>query len=168
MSTEELEWNLIRAEAVRPRTSHTVTSYGNALVVIGGEDGSGGPILPAVEFLYPDPPANNANAPAVVEPKKTGVGPKSLFSHATVRVGNKFYIYGGFVEGELSSKINIMTVINDDTVHWSQPRITGDNPPPLKGHSLLRYDKRLVLFGGTDGKSFFNDTFFFDTGMNFH
>eukprot|EP01122_Echinamoeba_exundans_P011551 TRINITY_DN4626_c0_g1_i1.p1 TRINITY_DN4626_c0_g1~~TRINITY_DN4626_c0_g1_i1.p1 ORF type:complete len:859 (+),score=123.51 TRINITY_DN4626_c0_g1_i1:107-2683(+) len=163
---EELEWNLIRTEAVRPRTSHTVTSYGNALVVIGGEDGAGGPVLPAVEFLYPDPPANNANAPAVVEPKKTGVGPKSLFSHATVRVGNKFYIYGGFVEGELSSKIYIMTVINDDTVHWSQPRITGDNPPPLKGHSLLRYDKRLVLFGGTDGKSFFNDSFFFHTDTN--
>lgn len=99
-----------------------------------------------------------------MEPKKTGVGPKSLYSHATVRVGNKFYIYGGLVEGDLSSKIYIMTVINDDTVHWSQPRITGDIPPPLKGHSLLRYDKRLILFGGTDGRSFFNEGYFFDTG----
>lgn len=161
---EELEWNLIRADAVRPRTSHTVTSYGNALVIIGGEDSAGGPVAPVVEFLYPDPPAGSGSGSWLVEPKKTGVGPKCLYAHATVRVGNRFYIYGGIIDGELSSKIYICTVIDDSTVHWSQPRITGDVPPPLRGHSLLRYDKRLFLFGGTDGKNFYNDGYFFDPG----
>jgi hypothetical protein len=162
---EEIDWICSKPDLLPPRVHHTASSFGNALVLIGGHDGNQNPVSSGVEFLIE--PSDKPGSLVWTETRKTGTGPRALHSHATCRVGNKFYIYGGVVDGEKSSKLWIVAVINDDTVHWSTPRLTGDLPPPLINHTLLRFDKLLVLFGGLDTKDHANgDVWTMDTETN--
>jgi N-acetylneuraminic acid mutarotase len=162
--SEEIDWTCSKPDLLPPRVHHTASSFGNALVIIGGHDGNQNGVGSGVEFLIE--PTDKPGSLVWTETRKTGAGPRTLHSHATCRVGNRFYTYGGIVDGERSSKLFIVAVINDETVHWSVPRLTGDLPPPLTHHTLLRYDKHLVLFGGFDGKEANADVWVMDTETN--
>lgn len=164
--SEEINWRCAKNDFLPPRVHHTATSYGNALVIVGGHDGNLNGVGSGVEFLIE--PSDERDSLIWKETRKTGAGPRTLHSHATCRVGNKFYIYGGIVDGEKSSKLYILAVINDETVHWSVPRLTGDLPPALTHHTLLRYDKQLILFGGLldDAKEAQGDVWVMDTDTN--
>lgn len=163
--SEEIFWICAKNDLLSPRVHHTATAYGNALVIVGGHDGNMNGVESGVEFLIE--PSDRPDSLVLAQTRKTGAGPRTLHSHATCRVGNRFYIYGGIVDGEKSSKLYILAVINDETVHWSVPRLTGDLPPSLTHHTLLRYDKHLILFGGlVDGKEAQSDVWVMDTDTN--
>jgi hypothetical protein len=165
--SEEIDWTCSKPDLLPPRVHHTASSFGNALVIIGGHDGNQNGVGSGVEFLIE--PSDKPGSLVWTETRKTGAGPRTLHSHATCRVGNRFYIYGGVVDGEKSGKLYIVAVINDDTVHWSIPRLTGDLPPPLIHHTLLRFDKHLVLFGGLQfdgGKEANGEVWTMDTETN--
>ena len=163
--SEEIFWICAKNEVLSARVHHTATTYGNALVIVGGHDGNMNGVESGVEFLIE--PSDRPDSLVLAQTRKTGAGPRTLHSHATCRVGNRFYIYGGIVDGEKSAKLYTLAVINDETVHWSVPRLTGDLPPALTHHTLLRYDKLLVLFGGlVDGKEAQGDVWVMDTDTN--
>lgn len=69
------------------------------------------------------------------------------------------------MNNQLSNKLHILSVIDDCTVHWSQPRVSGNPPSPRMGHTLTRYANKFILWGGFDGRSWLNDIHFLDTGM---
>ena len=46
---------------------------------------------------------------------------------------------------------------------WTQQVSTGDRPPPLAWHTFTKIDHhRAVVFGGSTGKSYTNDTYVLD------
>lgn len=51
-----------------------------------------------------------------------------------------------------------------ETLSWSKPKVSGDIPPPLRAHSAIAFDKRIFIFGGGEGPSYYNDLYYFDTG----
>lgn len=50
---------------------------------------------------------------------------------------------------------------------WSKPKVIGDIPPPTRAHTATVVDKRIFIIGGGDGPSYFNETYYFDTGIYF-
>ena len=89
--------------------NHTSVPYGNAIIIQGGENIVGNQV---VEILITDP---TSSVPSIqsADAKVTGIGPKAIHSHSTCRVGNKFYSYGGIVDGERSQKLYVLSVIDD-------------------------------------------------------
>jgi hypothetical protein len=56
------------------------------------------------------------------------VAPVSLYGHTTTRIGNRFYLIGGYIDDTLDdsltkNKIALFTVMNDDTVISNLPKI---------------------------------------------
>ncbi|CAG8606365.1 21548_t:CDS:2 [Rhizophagus irregularis] len=52
-----------------------------------------------------------------------------------------------------------------DTMYWNRARTIGDPPPICRAHSSTLVDKKLFIFGGGDGPTYFNDLFIFDTDV---
>jgi hypothetical protein len=48
---------------------------------------------------------------------------------------------------------------------WSKPEGGGKLPGPRRAHTSIQLGKKIVVFGGGDGKSALNDTYIFDTGI---
>lgn len=49
---------------------------------------------------------------------------------------------------------------------WSRPTVSGDIPPPLRAMTTTAVNKKLVIFGGGDGPTYYNDIYVFDTVTN--
>ncbi|KYR01119.1 Kelch repeat-containing protein [Tieghemostelium lacteum] len=148
---EKLDWTLATCSLSPPRASHTVTVYGQSLVLIGGE-GLTDQNSNFIQFI--DPERNITITPKITGSKSA---PESIHSHDYCRIGNKLYLYGGLVAGKPSNKLFVLTIIDDSTVHWSQPRVNGSSPKPRYGHTLTRFGNRFILFGGYDDQTSFND-----------
>ncbi|EGC34101.1 hypothetical protein DICPUDRAFT_94884 [Dictyostelium purpureum] len=146
---EKLDWALSQFSLSPSRSCHSVTVYGSSIVLIGGE----GINENLVQFI-------DVERNLSISPKVTGgkVGPETIYSHDYCRVGNKFYLFGGFVGGKLSNKVYVLTIMDDSTVHWSMPRISGNLQPSARyGHTFTRYGNKFLLFGGNDGEQCLND-----------
>ncbi|EGG14697.1 Kelch repeat-containing protein [Cavenderia fasciculata] len=152
---EKLDWQLSPFTISPPRCSNSIAVYGMSLVSIGGEGIKD--INSIVQFI-------DADKGLSTTPKVTGgkIAPESIYLHDMCRIGNKFYLYGGMVGGKMSNKVYVITIIDDSTVHWSQPRINSYSPSPRIGHTLTRYGNRFILFGGFDGEKILNDTHLLD------
>ena len=85
-----------------------------------------------------------------------------------VGVGNRdIYMFGG--SGPSWGRTNLDDLCKFDTENetWEVVNVTGQLPPPGYGQSLCRYQKKLILFGGTCGSYFYNHLFEFniETGV---
>lgn len=49
---------------------------------------------------------------------------------------------------------------------WTRPTVHGDVPPPLRAMTTTAVNKKLVIFGGGDGPTYYNDIYVFDTVTN--
>eukprot|EP01113_Clastostelium_recurvatum_P012332 TRINITY_DN163_c0_g1_i2.p1 TRINITY_DN163_c0_g1~~TRINITY_DN163_c0_g1_i2.p1 ORF type:complete len:1231 (+),score=312.63 TRINITY_DN163_c0_g1_i2:99-3791(+) len=153
---EKLDWSQYPANLPTPRASHTAVLYGGStLVLIGGDGGD-----PACELHFFD-----ADKMIWGTPKVTGAksAPGSIYGHDCCKIGNRIYIFGGYMDNQLSNRMLIVCVIDDGTVHWSQPRVSGTVPTPRVGHTLTRYNTRFILWAGFDGRSWLNDLYMLDT-----
>eukprot|EP01133_Synstelium_polycarpum_P010264 gene10264-11971_t len=152
---EKLDWALSTFTLSPPRASHTVTVYGATIIAIGGEGVVDTNNL--VQFI-------DIDKGLCTTPKVTGgkAGPDSIFLHDFCRIGNKFYLFGGMVNGKISNKVYVISIIDDCTVHWSLPRINSYSPSPRIGHTLTRYGNKFILFGGYDGEQCLNDCHILD------
>ncbi|KAF8439562.1 hypothetical protein BDZ91DRAFT_755710 [Kalaharituber pfeilii] len=59
-----------------------------------------------------------------------------------------------------------MHVFDTDSMSWSKPTVYGDVPPPLRAMTTTSVNKKLVIFGGGDGPTYYNDVYIFDTITN--
>jgi hypothetical protein len=95
-----------------PFFSHTATSLGDSttLVVVGGKDATGKGTA-AVRLL------NTATMEWTL-PRVSGPAPACLFGHAACRVGRALYLFGGYDQNGLSSRIYRLDLVNDGTSLW--------------------------------------------------
>lgn len=52
-----------------------------------------------------------------------------------------------------------------ETMHWSQPKIVGDIPPPCRAHTATLVDRKIVVFGGGQGPTYYDKTYVLDTTL---
>lgn len=97
--------------------------------------------------------------------------PKRL-SHAAVGVGSYIFITGGhdgtrycsdlilFNLGKSKSHHDMFTCLtynNTATMTWETRKVYGQDPSPRGYHTVVLHDSRLFLYGGYDGKKFYNE-----------
>lgn len=61
-----------------------------------------------------------------------------------------------------SVNIHIMLIDAIVTMAWEIRRVYGNAPTARGYHTIVLYDSRLFIFGGYDGKHFFDDVFVLD------
>ncbi|KAH7106738.1 hypothetical protein BKA62DRAFT_214496 [Auriculariales sp. MPI-PUGE-AT-0066] len=166
ISTKDLSVKLVTTigEVPSPRVGHASALVSSVLIVWGGDTNSkDGPGEPQDDSLYL---LNLVTSEwtKVTTPDPTPVG---RYGHAVTMVGTKFFVFGGQAD---------LTFLNDlwsfdlsslrasaptwDLV-WPAP---GNEPPPRRtGHVCITHQDKIYVFGGTDGRFYYNDTWVFDT-----
>ncbi|KAJ5386179.1 hypothetical protein N7509_008720 [Penicillium cosmopolitanum] len=101
-----------------------------------------------------------------------GTRPSGRYGHTLNILGSKLYVFGGQVEGfffndliafdlnQLQNPANKWEVLVANSHEGGPPE--GQIPPARTNHSLVSYNDKLYLFGGTNGVKWFNDVWTFD------
>jgi hypothetical protein len=50
-----------------------------------------------------------------------------------------------------------------ETFQWTHPTLTGDIPPPCRAHTATLIDRRIFIFGGGEGPTYYNSLYILDT-----
>ncbi|KAI5479159.1 hypothetical protein MNV49_004019 [Pseudohyphozyma bogoriensis] len=87
--------------------------------------------------------------------------PRGMRAHTATTVGEDIWVIGGCdIRGVCYKDV---WRLDADSFTWTKPRVIGDIPPVTRAHTATLVDKRLFIFGGGDGPTYYNDTYFFDT-----
>lgn len=159
------------AEAPGPRVGHSSLLVGNAFIVYGGDtkiDESD--ILDETLYLL------NTTTRQWSRALPAGPRPSGRYGHSLNIVGSKIYIFGGQVEGYFMNDIsafdlnqlqmpnNRWEMLIENAENGVGP--TGKVPPARTNHSMVTYNDRMYLFGGTNGFQWFNDVWCYDPPTN--
>lgn len=104
--------------------------------------------------------------------------PNGLRSHALCAVDATLFVFGGCSDKESFNELHLFNTgqlftlkwdpspLVLETLLWYQKEVSGDKPSPRRAMSMTALsDKKLILFGGGDHHSYFNDLYLFDTGL---
>ncbi|TGJ82823.1 hypothetical protein E0Z10_g5945 [Xylaria hypoxylon] len=159
------------AEAPGPRVGHSSLLVGNAFIVYGGDTKiDETDVLDETLYLL------NTSTRQWSRALPAGIRPSGRYGHSLNIVGSKIYIFGGQVEGyfmnDLSAfDLNQLQMPNNQwelLIKNAENGVTssGQVPPARTNHSMITYNDRLYLFGGTNGFQWFNDVWCYDPPTN--
>eukprot|EP00753_Platysulcus_tardus_P016605 PLAT5888.1.p1 GENE.PLAT5888.1~~PLAT5888.1.p1 ORF type:complete len:509 (-),score=219.31 PLAT5888.1:108-1634(-) len=153
----------------RARGGHSTTLAGSAVVVFGGHFFEGG-----TKFSYlNDTVVLDINEMAWLRPKARGSAPEPRYGHSATLVERelpsgdvdaKLFFFGG--RGRGGKLFNDIHTLDVNTWRWRRVQVSTVGPPPRFNHSELLVGSKIVIFGGWDGRSAFNDFWVFDTEHN--
>ncbi|KAI0405954.1 hypothetical protein F4802DRAFT_125898 [Xylaria palmicola] len=159
------------AEAPGPRVGHASLLVGNAFIVYGGDTKiDETDVLDETLYLL------NTSTRQWSRALPAGPRPSGRYGHTLNIVGSKIYIFGGQVEGffmndlsafdlnQLQMPNNRWEILIDSSEVDAPP--TGKVPPARTNHSMITYNDKMYLFGGTSGKLWFNDVWCYDPPAN--
>ncbi|KAI0458412.1 hypothetical protein F5B21DRAFT_429830 [Xylaria acuta] len=158
-------------EAPGPRVGHAALLVGNAFIVYGGDTKiDEADVLDETLYLL------NTSTRQWSRALPAGPRPSGRYGHSLNIVGSKIYIFGGQVEGyfmnDLSAfDLNQLQMPNNrweiliETSEIDTPP-TGKVPPPRTNHSMITYNDKMYLFGGTNGQLWFSDVWCYDPPTN--
>ncbi|KAL5114242.1 Negative regulator of mitotic exit [Pleosporales sp. CAS-2024a] len=154
-----------------PRVGHASLLVGNAFIVFGGDTKlADNDDLDDTLYLL------NTSTKHWSRALPQGARPTGRYGHTLNILGSKIYIFGGQVEGlffndlvafdlnslqSSTSRWEVLLANNKDPV---SPQ--GSAPPARTNHSVVTWNDRLYLFGGTDGITWFNDVWTYDPRSN--
>ncbi|KAI0192780.1 hypothetical protein F4808DRAFT_364150 [Astrocystis sublimbata] len=158
-------------EAPGPRVGHAALLVGNAFIVYGGDTKiDETDVLDETLYLL------NTSTRQWSRALPAGPRPSGRYGHSLNIVGSKIYIFGGQVEGffmndlaafdlnQLQMPNNRWEILIESTELDAPPN--GKVPPPRTNHSMITYNDRMYLFGGTNGQVWFNDVWCYDPPSN--
>ncbi|KAG4440796.1 hypothetical protein IFR05_003724 [Cadophora sp. M221] len=155
------------AEGPGPRVGHASLLVGNAFIVYGGDtkmDDSD--VLDETLYLL------NTSTRQWSRAVPAGPRPSGRYGHSLNILGSKIYVFGGQVEGyfmndlvafdlnQLQVPTNRWEMLIRNSEEGGPPQ--GQIPPARTNHSIVTYNEKLYLFGGTNGFQWFNDVWCYD------
>lgn len=103
---------------------------------------------------------------------------RSMRAHTVTLVENTAWLFGGCDDKGCAKDVWIFDVGASvslvpctpllihrfaETFQWSHPEMTGDLPPPCRAHTATLVDRRIFIFGGGEGPSYYNSLYIIDT-----
>ncbi|KAF4553213.1 Galactose oxidase-like protein 2 [Elsinoe fawcettii] len=159
------------SEGPGPRVGHASLLVGNAFIVFGGDTKTEeSDLLDDTLYLL------NTSTKQWSRAAPAGPRPPGRYGHTLNILGSKIYIFGGQVEGfffndlvafdlnALQQSSNQWEVLVQNTIDGGPPH--GQIPPARTNHSMITWNDKLFLFGGTDGVTWFNDVWSYDPRSN--
>ncbi|KAK7515561.1 cell polarity protein-like protein [Phyllosticta citriasiana] len=159
------------SEGPGPRVGHASLLVGNAFIVFGGDTKlDEGDILDDTLYLL------NTSTKQWSRALPAGPRPSGRYGHTLNILGSKLFVFGGQVEGTffndlacfdlnaLQSPSNRWEVLINNTTEGGPP--AGSAPPARTNHSMVQWNDKLYLFGGTDGINWFSDVWCYDPKIN--
>ncbi|KAK4539357.1 hypothetical protein LTR36_011014 [Oleoguttula mirabilis] len=159
------------SEGPGPRVGHASLLVGNAFIVFGGDTKMDeGDALDDTLYLL------NTSTKQWSRALPAGPRPPGRYGHTLNILGSKIYIFGGQVEGyffndlvafdlnALQQATNKWEILIQNTIDGGPPH--GQIPPARTNHTMVSYNDRLYLFGGTDGIRWFNDVWSYSPHTN--
>ncbi|KAL2891115.1 Tip elongation aberrant protein 1 [Ceratocystis lukuohia] len=158
------------AEGPGPRVGHASLLVGNAFIVYGGDTKiDENDVLDETLYLL------NTSTRQWSRALPPTPRPSGRYGHTLNILGSKIYIFGGQVEGffmndlcafdlnQLQSPTNKWEVLISNTELSSTPSTM---PSPRTNHTVVTFNDKLYLFGGTNGYEWFNDVWCYDPTTN--
>ncbi|KAM6545225.1 hypothetical protein CsatB_025961 [Cannabis sativa] len=132
-----------------PRFNHAAAVIGNKMIVVGGESGNG--LLDDVQVLNFDRFTwTKASSKLYLSSSNLPLKIPSCKGHCLISWGKKVLLVGGKTE-PWSEKVKVW-VFDTETECWSLMEAKGDIPVARSGHTVVRANSILFLFGGEDAK----------------
>lgn len=95
------------------------------------------------------------------KPKISGTPPAPRYNHSAILAGSRIIIFGG--KGENSIIFRDLHALDPVTMTWYQGPEGSGSPSARFGQSAsLVAGSKMLIFGGWNGKQFFNDMFLLD------
>ncbi|KAF9632539.1 Kelch repeat type 1 [Lasiodiplodia theobromae] len=159
------------SEGPGPRVGHASLLVGNAFIVFGGDTKMDeGDLLDDTLYLL------NTSTKQWSRALPAGPRPSGRYGHTLNILGSRIYIFGGQVEGfffndlvafdlnALQAPNNRWEVLIPNSADGGPP--PGQVPPARTNHSVVSWNDKLYLFGGTDGVNWFSDVWCYDHKTN--
>lgn len=155
------------AEGPGPRVGHASLLVGNAFIVYGGDTkmDEGDTLDEALYLLNTSTRQWSRAIPG--NPR-----PPGRYGHSLNILGSKVYVFGGQVEGFFMNDLVAFDLnqLQSPTNRW-EFLIPNEAqgiaiPPPRTNHTIITYNDKLYLFGGTNGYIWFNDVWCYDPDTN--
>ncbi|KAH7358225.1 kelch repeat-containing protein [Plectosphaerella cucumerina] len=159
------------AEGPGPRVGHASLLVGNAFIVYGGDTKvEETDILDETLYLL------NTSTRQWSRSLPSGTRPAGRYGHSLNILGSKIYIFGGQVEGYFMNDLAAFDLnqLQLPNARWemliqnseSGGPPPGRIPPARTNHSIITYNDKMYLFGGTNGYQWFNDVWSYDATAN--
>ncbi|KAJ5551104.1 hypothetical protein N7461_005802 [Penicillium sp. DV-2018c] len=155
------------SEGPGPRVGHASLLVGNAFIVFGGDTK-----IDEHDSLDDTLYLLNTSSRQWSRAIPPGNRPSGRYGHTLNILGSKLYVFGGQVEGfffndliafdlnQLQSPTNKWEVLIANSHEGGPP--PGQIPPARTNHTIVSYNDKLFLFGGTNGVQWFNDVWSYD------
>ncbi|KAF2839079.1 hypothetical protein M501DRAFT_1057378 [Patellaria atrata CBS 101060] len=158
------------SEGPGPRVGHASLLVGNAFIVFGGDTKvDDGDVLDDTLYLL------NTSTKQWSRALPAGPRPSGRYGHTLNILGSKIYIFGGQVERDFYNDLIAfdLNALQTPSNRWevlipnSREGYTKEKVPPARtNHSIVTWNDRIYLFGGTDGVNWFNDVWTYDPRTN--
>ncbi|KAJ5156071.1 hypothetical protein N7492_008874 [Penicillium capsulatum] len=155
------------SEGPGPRVGHASLLVGNAFIVFGGDTKiNESDALDDTLYLL------NTSSRQWSRAIPPGSRPAGRYGHSLNILGSKLYVFGGQVEGfffndliafdlnQLQNPSNKWELLVQNSHEGGPPE--GQIPPARTNHTIVNFNEKLYLFGGTNGVKWFNDVWCFD------
>ncbi|PKY06560.1 putative cell polarity protein [Aspergillus campestris IBT 28561] len=159
------------ADGPGPRVGHASLLVGNAFIVFGGDTKvDENDALDDTLYLL------NTSSRQWSRSIPPSPRPSGRYGHTLNILGSKIYVFGGQVEGfffndlvafdlnQLQNPTNTWEFLIRNSHEGGPP--PGQIPPARTNHTIVGFNDKLYLFGGTNGVQWFNDVWCYDPRAN--
>ncbi|KAL4906636.1 hypothetical protein BDW74DRAFT_136120 [Aspergillus multicolor] len=179
------------SEGPGPRVGHASLLVGNAFIVFGGDtkvdendtlDDTLYLLNTCMRYALRSVSESNADLFFVIASRQwsrsipPGPRPTGRYGHTLNILGSRLYVFGGQVEGfffndlvafdlnQLQNPGNKWEFLIQNSHEGGPP--PGQIPPARTNHTIVSFNDKLYLFGGTNGLQWFNDVWSYDPRSN--
>ncbi|KAF9006971.1 hypothetical protein BDQ17DRAFT_1461401 [Cyathus striatus] len=114
------------------------------------------------------------STPRLPHDKEAGLAPSTVMywsrapAHSATLVDSTIWIVGGNEDKEKEKDVycfDTVFLFSNQTMQWTRPEITGDQPPPSRAHSATLIDRKILVIGGGVAGSYFDTVYVLDTSL---